>query len=84
MATRNEKECIGTAIPYMHSRKISNFIMTDLKRKIKLEKKKPEEPILWIVRYESGDIGCLYGSRQEAEEYATKEAEKKGSDYVIV
>lgn len=61
-----------------------NFIMTDLKRKIKLEKKKPEEPILWIVRYENGDIGCLYGSRQEAEEYATKEAEKKGSDYVIV
>ena len=68
----------------MHSRKITNFIMTDLKRKIKLEKKKPEEPILWVIRYDNGDIGCLYGARQEAEEYAAREAEKKGSDYVIV
>ncbi|GLG06162.1 hypothetical protein Selli1_33360 [Sellimonas catena] len=49
--------------------------MTDLKRKIKLEKKKPEEPILWVIRYDNGDIGCLYAAR---------EAEKKGSDYVIV
>ena len=58
--------------------------MTDLKIKIKLEKRKPEEPILWIIRYDNVDIGCLYGSRQESEEYAAREAEKKGSDYVIV
>lgn len=45
---------------------------------------KPEEPILWIIRYDNGDIGFLYGARQEAEEYAAREAEKKGSDYVIV
>lgn len=45
---------------------------------------KPEEPILWIIRYDNGDIGCLYGSRQEAEEYAAGEAEKKGTGYRIV
>lgn len=70
--------------PHMHSRKITNFIMTDLKRKIKLEKKKPEEPILWVIRYDNGDIGCLYGSLQEAEAYAEQEAEKKGTGYRIV
>ena len=45
---------------------------------------KPEEPILWIIRYDNGDIGCLYGSLQEAEEYAAGEAEKKGTEYRIV
>ena len=45
---------------------------------------KPEEPILWIIRYDNGDIGCLYGARQEAEEYAAREAEKKGTGYRIV
>lgn len=70
--------------PIYALRKNTNYIMTDLKRKIKLEKRKSEEPILWIIRYDNGDIGCLYGARQEAEEYAAREAEKKGSDYVIV
>ena len=69
---------------YALKKKITKFIITDLKKKIKLEKKKPEEPILWIIRYDNGDIGCLYGARQDAEEYAAREAEKKGSDYVIV
>lgn len=45
---------------------------------------KPEEPILWIIRYDNGDIGCLYGSLQEAEAYAEQEAEKKGTGYRIV
>ena len=69
---------------YALKKKITKFIMTDLKRKIKLEKKKPEAPILWIIRYENGDIGCLYGTRQEAETYAEREAEKKGTRYRIV
>lgn len=43
-----------------------------------------EKEILWIVRYENGDIGCLYGTRQEAEEYAQREAEKKGTGYFII
>lgn len=64
--------------------KITNFIMTDSKEKIKLEKSKSKEQILWIIRYDNGDIGCLYGSRQEAEAYAEKEAEKKGTGYRIV
>lgn len=58
--------------------------MTDSKGKIKLEKLKSKEPILWIIRYDNGDIECLYGSRQEAEEYAAGEAEKKGTGYRIV
>ena len=45
---------------------------------------KPEEPILWIIRYDNGDIGCLYGAQQEVEEYAAREAEKKGTGYRIV
>ena len=43
-----------------------------------------EKEILWIVRYENGDIGCLYGTRQAAEEYAQREAEKKGTGYFII
>ena len=43
-----------------------------------------EKEILWIVRYEHGDIGCLYGTRQAAEEYAQREAEKKGTGYFII
>ena len=45
---------------------------------------KQEEPIVWIVRYENGDIGCLYGTRQEAESYAEQEAKKKNTRYYIV
>ena len=43
-----------------------------------------EKEILWIVRYENGDIGCLYGTRQAAEEYAQREEEKKGTGYFII
>ena len=39
-----------------------------------------EKEILWIVRYENGDIGCLYGTRQALRSTHKREAEKKGPD----
>lgn len=66
-------------------KKKNNQVYYDrFKEKNQIRKKKPEEPILWVVRYDNGDIGCLYGSQQEVEEYAAREAEKKGTGYRIV
>jgi len=46
-----------------------------------MERKNSEEKeSLWIVRYENGEMGCLFGTKREAEEYA----EQKGGKYIIV
>ena len=45
---------------------------------------KNEEEIVWIIRYDNGNIGCFYGTKQDAEAYATREAEKKETGYYIV
>lgn len=45
---------------------------------------KREGEIVWIIRYDNGNIGCFYGTRQDAEAYATREAKKKGTGYYII
>lgn len=45
---------------------------------------KNEEEIVWIIRYDNGDMGCFYGTRQDADDYAASEAEKKGTGYYLV
>lgn len=45
---------------------------------------KREEESVWIIRYDNRDIGCFYGTKQDAEAYAAREAEKKGTGYYLV